>query len=269
MNKEMGPPKEERTNKPAPALKIGIAAAAAKQKKSVLIINDDNDIYFEDDQSVPTFMSAFKNMDYIVITEKAKDTSYSTWKKYAIVVWSSGDDYSAINDIKSRRMLVDYVTHGGHLILESGNIAAWCKEFGGETVLNREFREKIIQATGEWVYHDVGDLTLKNKHPIATTPNALPKTIAFTPTNPGDNSGDANAVRISSDATGIYNWSYVAYEGNLIQKKIIETSYGLIVYESKKKNGGRIVYYAFDIDDIEDPDIQVKLIQNTEKWLMK
>lgn len=97
MNKEfMGPPEEERTDKPAPALKMGVAAAAAKRKKSVLIISDDNDIYFEDDQSVPTFMSAFKNMGYIVINEKAKDTSYSTWNKYAIVVWSSGDDYSSV-----------------------------------------------------------------------------------------------------------------------------------------------------------------------------
>jgi len=268
MNKEFEvPPAGEVTDEPAPARKEAKPALAAAQIKSVLIIQDDNDIYFEDDQSVPTFMAAFKNMGYQVKIEKSKDTSYSTWKQYKIVVWSCGDDYSAVNDIKSRRMLVDYVTQGGCLLLESGNIAAWCKEFGGETVLNRDFRVKVLHATGDWVYHDVGDLKLKNNHPIATKPNVLPKVIGFTPTNPGDNSGDANAVRILPDATGIYIWSHVAYDGKLVKESITSKSFGLIAYEGKGKNSGRIIYYAFDIDDIDSPDIQQKLIQNSENWL--
>ena len=122
---------------------------AAESRKSVLIVNDDNNINFEYDQSVPTFMSVFKNVG----------------------------DYSAVNDIKSRRMLVDYADKGGRLLLEGGNIAGWTKEFGGETVPNRMFREKVLHATKDWVYHDVGDLILKNNHSIATTPNALPKKI--------------------------------------------------------------------------------------------
>ncbi len=40
-----------------------------------------------------------------------------------------------------------------------------------------------------------------------------------------------------------------------------------IAYESKEENGGRVVYFAFDIDDIVDPDIQQKSIQNSENWL--
>ena len=89
-----------------------------------------------------------------------------------------------------------------------------------KTALNRMFREKVLHSTGDWVYHDVGDLKLKTNHPIATTPNALPKTIGFTPTDPGDDSGNANAVRILTDATGIYNWSSVAYEGTLVKDSI-------------------------------------------------
>jgi len=269
------PPAEELTDKPVPskiakakAAKVAAAKAAlaAESRKSVLIINDDNDINSEDDQSVPIFMSAFKNLGYQVKIEKSKDTSYSTWLgNYDIIIWSCGGDYSAVNDIKSRRMLVDYVDKGGCLLLEGGDIAGWAKEFGGETVPNRMFREKVLHATEDWVYHDVGDLILKNNHPIATAPNVLPKTISFIPTETGDNSGDANAVRILPDATGIYNWSHVAYEGKLVDDSIANSSYGLVAFEVK--NGGRIIYYAFDIDGIEDADIQQKLIQNSENWL--
>ncbi|NJD52883.1 MAG: hypothetical protein FIB07_08460 [Candidatus Methanoperedens sp.] len=262
------PPAEELSgNRAPPRKKAKKGLQASSEKKTALIINDDNDIDFGDDQSVPTFTSAFKDMGYDVKLEKASETVYTTWNKYDIVVWSCGDDYSAVNTIKYRQMLVEYVEMGRHLLLESGNVAAWAKEFGGEIFPNRMFRKKVLHVTGDWVYHDVGDLKLKTNHPIATTPNALPKTIGFTPTNPGDNSGDANAVRILPDATGVYSWSSVSYENMLLNDSITEKSYGLVAYESREGNGGRIVYFAFDIDDIEDADIQQKLIENSVNWL--
>jgi hypothetical protein len=276
MNNEFPiPPPEELTDRPvgkevvkSREAKVAAFKAALPKKPTVLIINDDNDIYFEDDQSVYTFMTAFKNMGYKVRIEEAKDTSYSTWKKYNIIVWSCGDDYSPINDIKNMQKLTDYMAGtDARLLLESGNVAAWNKELGTGTLINRRLRETVLHSTTDWVYHDVGDLTLKTKHPIATTPNKLPETIGFIPTNTGDYSGDANAVRISSDATGIYNWSHVAYEDNLVNDSVAGKSYGLIA--SEVKNGGRIVYFAFDIDDIDSPDIQQKLIQNSEKWLRR
>jgi hypothetical protein len=282
MNEELAkPPAEELTKKPVPleiakpkaarvAAKAAAKAAAARKGKTILIINGDNDIHSEDDQSVLMFTSAFQNMGDEVRVEQAKDTSNSTWSSYDIVVWSCGDDYSAIDDVNSKQMLIDYVAQGGRLILEGGNIAGWIRETG-VTIADRDFQDKVLHAERNcggsscWVYHDVGDLKLKNPHPIATTPNILPDTIGFTPTDPGDNSGDSNAVRILPDATGIYNWSYVAYNGNLIRESIAGISYGLIAYESE--NGGRIVYLAFDIDDIDDPNLQQKLIQNASSWL--
>lgn len=263
------PPAEELTNEPIPQniARAKVAVKAALPTKSVLIIIDDNDVHFGDDQSAQTFMLAFKKMGYKVRIEESKDTSYSTWEKFDIVVWSCGDDYSAINDIKYkyRQMLVDYVVKGGRLLLESGNIAAWNRESVGATILNREFREKVLHATTDWVYHDVGNLILKTEHPIANTPNELPDTIGFIPTESGDGSGDANAVRTLSDATGVYGWSYVAYGGKLVNESVANNSYGLIA--SEIKDGGRVVYFAFDIDDIDNPDIQQKLIQNSENWL--
>ncbi len=238
--------------------------------KSILIINDNNDHHFEDHLSVPAFTSAFKDMGYEVRIEESEDTSYSTWNEYDIVVWSCGNDYSVINNIKYRKMLVDYVAKGGHLLLEGGNIAAWFKEYIGERpTINRKFREKVLHSTSDWVYHEVGNLILKTKHPIATTPNKLPKTIRFTPTHNGDQSSNANAVRILPDTTGIYGWSHVAYAGKRVIKSIASISYGLIAYESESENSCRIVYYAFNINNIDDPNIQNKLIQNSENWLRR
>ena len=245
-------------------------AKEALQKNSVLIINDgkDIDIYSRGHQSLLAFMLAFGNMEYNVRIENSKETIYSTWTNYDIVIWSCGDDYSPINDSKNIQKLSDYVAQGGRLLLESGNIAGWIGETV-RTIVDREFQEKVLHATTDWVYHDVGDLTLKNTHPIATTPNKLPETIGFTPNNPGDHSGDANAVRILPDAIGLYIWSHVAYGGKLVGESIASISYGLIAYESESENGGRIVSYAFNIDDIDSPDIRQKLIQNSANWLTR
>lgn len=51
-------------------------------------------------ECVYTFLTAFKSMGYKVRIEESKDTSYSTWKKNDIIVWSCGDDYSPINTCK-------------------------------------------------------------------------------------------------------------------------------------------------------------------------
>ncbi len=265
-DESLDPPAGELTDKPVPPAIARVAEATAS-KKSVLIINSDNDIYFEDDQSVFTFTSVFKNLGYKVTIEKPDETSYSTWNEYDIVVWSSGDDYSAINDIKSKRMLIDYVSQlKGRLLLESGNIAAWLRERGA-TTQDLKFRKTVLHATPDWIYHDVGDLTLKTDHPIATTPNKLPETIEFIPSAPGDGSGDANTIRILPDAIGVYNWSHVANGGKLVKDNIASISYGLIAYDGTKKNRGKIVYYAFDVDDIGSLELQQQLIQNSENWL--
>jgi hypothetical protein len=89
-------------------------------------------------------------------------------------------------------------------------------------------------------------LTLSTQHPITTTPNALPDTLGFTPTKPGDDSGDA-------------------------KESIAGISYGLIAFDNDANvtNGGQVIYYAFDIDDIDNPDIQWILIENSANWLRK
>jgi len=204
--------------------------------RSVLIVDDDNDYRFSDDRSVDIFRSAFEEIGYDVTVESSDETSYSRWSDHDIVVWSCGDDRIPINDPQYKKMLIDYVTDDGHLILEGGEIAACIKQHGGQ--FSKELRENVLHATSDWVNSDIGDLILSAQHPIATTPNLLPETINFTPTDPGDDSGDADAVRILPDAVGVYNWSYVAYGGD--PKDVI--AYGLIAYEKYENDTDGVGY---------------------------
>ena len=237
---------------------------------SVLIIDDDDDINSSDDQSVGIFASVFKDNRYNVTIERSSATSNVTWSNYDIVIWSCGDDYSPVNDPQYKSMLVDHVARGGRLILESGYIASWINQHGNHAI-DSEFRENVLHATSDWIYSDVRNMTLSAKHPVATAPNALPETIGFTPENPGDDSGDSDAVRILPDATGVYSWSYVAYMGKPVPKSISDVSFGLIAYDNDEilTNGGQEIYFSFDIDDIDSPDIQKKLIENSLNWLNK
>ncbi len=203
--------------------------------RSVLIIDDDNDIHSGDDQSVDLFRSAFEGLGYNVTNESSGETSYSTWSDYDIVVWSCGDDLTPVYDPEYKGMLVDYVTGGGRLIIESGEIASWIKQHGSQ-VMDRELREKVLHATADWVYSDVGDLAISTRHPVATTPNLLPGVINFTPTGPGDDSGDADAVRILPDAVGVCNWSSVAYGATRIDESVACISYSLIAYEQHEND---------------------------------
>ncbi len=209
---------------------------AENPTESVLIIDDENYIYATDDQSVEVFESVFKEIGYDVMIEESDETLYSEWVDYDIVVWSCGDDQTPIRDPVYKQMLLDYVDCGGHLLLESGYIASWINRHATE-IVDRELRENVLHAIKGWAYSDVGDMRLNTRHPIATTPNLLPETINFTPTEPGDDSGDANAVRILPDAVGVYNWSSVAY-GGIPNENLTRTAYGLIVYEGDGGEGG-------------------------------
>lgn len=238
---------------------------------TVLIVDDDNDPYFADDRSVPTFESSFKSIGYNITIKRSNVISKnSSLGIYDLIVWSDGDDVSAINSIENEEILVNFSIKGGHLIIESGNAARWLQIKENPGLIDNALRNYVFHITSNHVYSETGNLTLASSHPLANTPNVLPKTIGFTPTDPEDEeSGDADAVRILTNAVGIYNWSYVKSGGNPINISVARKSYGLVAYDDDTdvSNGGQIVYYAFDIDDIDSSKIRRKLIENSVKWL--
>jgi hypothetical protein len=157
--------------------------------------------------------------------------------------------------------LVTYVQGGGRLIIEGGHIGFCHKAVTA-------FASTVLHIQNLYVYTDVGDITLKNSHPIATTPNSLPDTIGFTPSNtPGDSNPDADAVRILEDAVGVYGWTSVKYGGSPVG--VAEICRCVVAYDDDNNvsNGGQIVFFAIDIDDINSITIQNQLIENAVTWL--
>ncbi|MCG2825194.1 MAG: choice-of-anchor J domain-containing protein, partial [Thermoplasmatales archaeon] len=171
-------------------------------------------------------------------------------------------DVTPLATTSYRDALEAYVNNGGRLIIEGGHIAKY--------VPADSFMSTVLHATTDFVYSDVGDMTFKTSHPVATTPNTLPATIGFTATNPGDTSGDADAVRCLSDAVGVYGWSDVRWGGSSVTPSVIEACNSIIAYDDDAdvSNGGQIVFFAIDIDDIDSTDTQNQTINNSVTWII-
>lgn len=245
-----------------------ISGPVTKGNMTVLIIDDDNDIHFDDDDSIARFEAVLLSMGYTVTTEDATATDDSTWSNYDFIVWSCGDDLVPVLDEAYKLSLIDYVNAAGRLIIESGNIAY---DLDTQSRPSGDlFRDTVLHATGDWIYSDVDDITVKAAtHMVATTPNALPATISFTETNPGDYSGDADAVRCRAEAVGIYGWSGMRWAGSPPIASVIAACNSIITYDddANELNGGQTVYLTIDIDDIDSVDTQNQLIENAVTWV--
>ncbi|MBU3902377.1 MAG: hypothetical protein KKE04_03300, partial [Candidatus Thermoplasmatota archaeon] len=236
--------------------------ASAKAVMTALIIDDDNDIYYSDDESIARFTNVLESMGYSTTLELNTVTNSTTWGNYDLLVWTCGDDSTPVYTADYRSWLVTYINNGGRLMIEGGHIAFRHKG-------TSPFNSTVLHAANLFVYCDVGEITLKNSHPIATTPNNLPNTIDFTPTNPGDSSSDADAVRILADAVGVYGWTSVKYGGSSVSADVLAACRSVIAYDNdgNVNNGGQIVFFAIDIDDIDSIETQNQLIENAVTWL--
>ena len=239
-----------------------------KANMTVLIIDDDNDLNFDDDQSIERFENMLANMSYATTVETASATDDATWLDYDFIVWSSGDDVTPVLDTTYKNSLMEYVNASGLLIIESGNIAY---DLDTQVRPNGDiFRSTVLHATGDWVYSDVDDIVIKDSgHSVANIPNALPATVLFTETSPGDYSSDADAVRCLPEAVGIYGWSDMRWAGSSPIPSVIEASNSIIAYDddSSPDNGGQILYLTIDIDDIDSISTQNQIIENMITWL--
>jgi len=235
---------------------------------AVLIVDDDNDINFDDDQSIDVFRNMLENMSYTVTVEDAPSTDNSTWENYDFVVWSCGDDIVPVLDEAYKLALIDHVNGGGRLIIESGNIAY---DLDTQSRPSGDlFRDTVLHATSDWIYSDVDDMTVKDGgHPVASIPNPLPATIPFTETNPGDYSGDADAVRCYADAVGVCGWSGLRWAGSPPIPSVIAACNSIIAYDDDAdvNNGGQTVYLTIDIDDIDSAGTQNDLVENAVRWV--
>ncbi|MCG2825047.1 MAG: clostripain-related cysteine peptidase, partial [Thermoplasmatales archaeon] len=239
--------------------------APSSQTMNVLLINDDNNVASADDFSIERFSTTLTNMGFTVSTEQSSVTNASLWMNYNFIVWSDGDDITPITKLETdpptgntyRTWLTQYAFVGGRLIIEGGHIA-----FKHNSIA--DFAKTVLHIIpGAYVYDEVDNLLKNATHPVATMPNIIPDTVTFTYAD----TGDSDTARTTSDAVGVFKWSAIYYGGSPVN--IVGN--GVVAYENNwdMAEGGQIVYFAIDIDDIGSITTQEQIIENSASWLRR
>jgi len=235
---------------------------------NILVVNDDDGtrnigtkveplyVKMEDfGKSASDFETIVTSLGYNVIIETSAETDPTTWPDYDLLVWSDGSDEFPLSVSHNRADLESYVTNGGKLLIEGGEIAYEADWFAWTS-----FRANVLHvpSTGDiWDADNAGNLEMVfSTHPIATTPNPLPSAIDFTYVDLG--SSDAVNMQSGTDADVVIGWSnYLSDPGVLAYD-----------YDSDLTNGGQIVFYAFDVANISGATEKEDIIENTAAWLI-
>jgi hypothetical protein len=116
------------------------------------------------------------------------------------------------------------------------------------------FAANVLHASA-WHTDNAGNLQRRPEqatHPLATTPNALPQTLALT----YNDYGDEDAVTALTN--GIVVYGTTGYP----------TDAGLLAVEFAGRNAGQIVYYAFDYAALTTGATAADLLENTVAYLL-
>ncbi len=168
-----------------------------------------------------------------------------TWTFADVVLWSSGNHPLPLGNPAWRASLRHYVTDGGKLLIEGGDIAYhWIP---GDPL----FASAVLHG-GSWLGDPESALTLvESEHPLATVPNALPALLGLTV----ETYTDTDAVTPANDALVPYFWipgpptaGYLAYDAD------------------PAPTGGQIIYLPFRYSAV-DPLERIQLLENAVTWL--
>jgi hypothetical protein len=195
------------------------------------------------------FVTELENLGYTVTLETAAETDPATWEQYDILVWSAGENISPVSQSSWRTALVNYVSAGGHLLIEGGEVGYDACSYPGYPDLASE----VLHAT-TWYQDSSGDLQVTvADHPVVSFPNTLPGVMSHAYNGWGSEDG----LGVASDALGVCGWT--SGSGS-----------GLIVYDDDNEptNGGQIVFFAFHIEGLTDATARSHLIENAVTWLL-
>ncbi|MFC1573454.1 M14 family zinc carboxypeptidase, partial [Candidatus Eisenbacteria bacterium] len=202
-----------------------------------------------DSNTSDNFRADLADLEYLVTEETIFTTHPETWGDYDLVVWSAGSYKSPVATIAVRDALEAYVTGGGKLLVEGGEIGYDAAQSPGYP----SFASTVLHISG-FDTDNAGDLEVRpdqTGHALVTTPNALPGTLDIT----YDYFGDQDAVSPAGDATLIYGTASHP------------TDAGILVYDTPARSDGQIVFYAFDYAALTSPATAKDLLENTLEYL--
>ncbi len=200
----------------------------------------------EDSKSASQLAVDLVALGYDVVEETAAASDPGTWLSYDFIVSASGDNTSPVADATYRASLESYVSSGGKLLLEGGEVAYDAQSYPGYPT----FAANVCHVL-DWTHDSSGNLVpYATTHPVLTTPNTI-GTIAFTYVG----YGDEDAGLPTADATAVSVWSSYM------------TDAGVIVYDdTPHPASGQIVFWMFDY--LAAGTGRVDLLENTVVYLM-
>lgn len=212
--------------------------------QSVLIVNDYNASH------AAIFADALELLGYEVSVELAAETNPRTWGEYGVVIWSSGEFTSPVNQAWQRVCLEIYAALGGKILLEGGDLGYDAIVYPGYD----SFADLLLREN-DWLSHSPGNLEIEDAtHPVVTTPHLLPTIIPHS----GFMSSAKDSMVAKPEASIILGWTHSA-------------GCSLVGYDpdGDPDNGGQILVFNFSIEQVGSGGaLREQLIENAVLWLM-
>ena len=186
------------------------------------------------------FYNWLTGVGYYVDTTTTALTDTSDWALYDFLVVSSGSYLAPLNSNDITNKLIDWIDNDGKLLIEGGEVGYdWRETTFGSTVLH---------ITG-WHSDNAGNLPKQDTtHPLTTILNILPDSLFITYSG----YGDEDAVILNDNANLIYGTRDYLSDA------------GILVYDPTPPiESGQIVYYAFNLDALQDTVAARHLVENT------
>jgi len=232
----------------------------------VLVIDDSStglqDVKYDDhkqlmDESPSSRTSAtdingwLNDAGYVTTLVTSDNLTVDDFTGISFAVLSSGDNASPVASEQVRIMLQDWVTGGGKLLIEGGEIGYDADSYPGYP----DFRDIVLHIT-DWNVDNGGDLqtaTGQSDHALLNQPNEIPSSLALNYVS----YSDEDACLPAADAYVVMETASVTGHG------------GIIVYDDNlAPQSAQIVYFTFNLAALVDVDAPRNLVLNTGAFLM-
>jgi subtilisin-like proprotein convertase family protein len=184
-------------------------------------------------------------LGYNVLLENLASSIPTTWPDYDLIVVASGNNTNPLIDATARANLISFVTAGGHLLIEGGEVAYDHQSSGA-------FASAVLHIN-DWVADNSGNVTVAAPaHPVMSVPNTITGPITMTYIGYGDEDAcvtTTDAVRVGAWTSYLSNASIIAYDPNAAPE------------------GGQIVFFAFNYSAM-DAAVRPQLLENAARYLL-
>ncbi|MBK6898453.1 MAG: carboxypeptidase regulatory-like domain-containing protein [bacterium] len=221
--------------------KAGFAADKFDEKGQLIAAGYATD----DDKAVTNLVNDLEYMGYGVTVQTMSTTVPADWPLYDLLLVSAGSSTTSLNNAAFRTAMINYVTAGGHLLLEGGEV--------GYTHYGTGAFATTVMHTNDWNHDESGTLEVAAPtHHVMSVPNVIGGGNSITYSG----YGDQDAMVPTSDAVMVGTWS------------TYPTDASVICYDpNPSPTGGQIVFFCFNYAALET-GCAANLLENAVNWLL-